>query len=57
VRDLGRELAKANGKMAEAETRKLQQLRDLIEACLTLDPSKRITPEDALKHPFIAERL
>lgn len=28
---------------------------DLLEACLTLDPSHRITAKEALRHPFILE--
>ena len=28
---------------------------DLLEKCLCLDPSKRITAKAALKHPFIVE--
>ena len=31
----------------------LAKFRDLIEKCLTLDPSKRITPEQALSHGFL----
>lgn len=30
-----------------------RQLADLIERGLTLDPNKRITPEEALRHPFL----
>jgi serine/threonine-protein kinase PRP4 len=33
----------------------LQNLKDLLEKCLSLDPSKRMTPEEALKHPFLAQ--
>jgi serine/threonine-protein kinase PRP4 len=56
-RDIGRELARASGQMSDAEARKLQQLRDLIEQCLLIDPARRITPEDALKHPFIHDTV
>ena len=27
--------------------------KDLVKKCLTLNPSKRITPDKALKHPWI----
>ena len=30
------------------------QLRDLLEQCLALDPARRITPVQALRHPFIS---
>lgn len=39
------------------DRRKLAQLVDLLERMLALDPDRRITPKDALKHPFIKEPL
>uniref|UniRef100_A0A914X8T2 Serine/threonine-protein kinase PRP4 homolog n=1 Tax=Plectus sambesii TaxID=2011161 RepID=A0A914X8T2_9BILA len=36
--------------------RKLDQFRDLLDKMLALDPSKRITCGDALKHSFIIEK-
>ena len=39
-------------KLPEAETRKILMLADLLEKTLMLDPSKRLTPSQALKHPF-----
>ena len=39
-------------KLPEAETRKILMLADLLEKTLMLDPSKRLTPAQALKHPF-----
>jgi len=35
--------------------RKVGMFADLLEQMLALDADKRITPEDALKHPFCAE--
>ena len=32
--------------------RKVMQLADLLEKALMLDPSKRMRPSEALKHPF-----
>ncbi|KAL8453635.1 hypothetical protein Emed_000770 [Eimeria media] len=35
--------------------RKMKQLGDLLEKCLVLDPQKRLTPDEALQHPFQAQ--
>lgn len=37
--------------------KKVRQLADLVSKCITLDPEKRITPDEALQHPFIKEPL
>jgi serine/threonine-protein kinase PRP4 len=37
------------------DRRKLAQLIDLLERMMQLDPDKRITPKEALRHPFIKE--
>ncbi|KAG8915823.1 U4/U6 small nuclear ribonucleoprotein prp4 [Tulasnella sp. 408] len=42
-------VAKAN----DEESRTILAFVDLLEKCLILDPSKRLTPRDALAHPFI----
>ena len=39
-------------KPPEAEARKILMLADLLEKTLMLDPAKRLTPAQALKHPF-----
>ena len=39
-------------KLPEAEARKVLQLADLLDKSLTLDPSKRLTPSQALKLPL-----
>jgi len=50
VRDLRAELVKA----ASAEERaNAGQLADLMLKCLALDPKNRISPEQALAHPFL----
>ena len=40
---------------SEGERRKVAQLADLLERCMHLDPDKRLSPKDALRHPFIKE--
>jgi serine/threonine-protein kinase PRP4 len=39
--------------MKEDELKQLQHFIDLLDKCLQLDPSRRITPRDALLHPFL----
>lgn len=38
---------------SESETKDLNLFIDLLERCLNLNPEKRCTPSEALKHPFI----
>ncbi|WRT63944.1 uncharacterized protein IL334_000871 [Kwoniella shivajii] len=40
-------------KMKDEELKQLLNLVDLLEKCLHLDPARRITPRDALVHPFL----
>lgn len=42
-----------NQKLNEAEKRKLHQFKDLLDKMLVIDPSRRITPKEALQHDFI----
>lgn len=52
-RDLkSRLLAVANTKDTE-ELKEVNLFADLLDRCLTLNPEKRITPSQALQHPFI----
>jgi len=39
-------------KLPEAEAKKAIMCADLLEKCLMLDPTKRFTPSQVLKHPF-----
>jgi serine/threonine-protein kinase PRP4 len=43
--------------MSDAEGRELNHFVDLLERCLTLNPDKRITPTEALRHPFFTHRV
>lgn len=40
-------------KMKDDEMKLLLSFIDLLDRCLALDPSRRLTPKEALVHPFI----
>ncbi|KAL4945033.1 hypothetical protein BDV06DRAFT_209782 [Aspergillus oleicola] len=40
--------------MSDAEAKELALFVDLLDRCLSLNPEKRCTPAEALKHPFIS---
>jgi len=40
-------------KMKEDERKLLMSFVDLLDRCLVLDPARRITPKEALVHPFL----
>jgi serine/threonine-protein kinase PRP4 len=42
--------------MSDVESRDLNHFVDLLERCLALNPDKRITPSEALKHPFFSTK-
>lgn len=54
VRDLRTRLMPKGKKMDEGERKELDLFLDLLDKCLDLRPEKRITPGEALRHPFIA---
>ncbi|KAI0483088.1 kinase-like protein [Xylariaceae sp. FL0804] len=56
TRDLRTRLLVASVGMNDVESRELYHFVDLLERCLTLNPDKRITPSEALKHPFFTAR-
>jgi len=39
--------------MVDADVKELSSFVDLLDRCLNLNPDKRCTPAEALKHPFI----
>lgn len=54
MRDLrARLMPPASVKLKDDETKLLASFIDLLEKCLTLDPTRRATPKEALVHPFI----
>ena len=53
-RDLRQRLVPPSSvKLKDEESKLLLSFVDLLDKCLALDPSKRITPKEALVHPFI----
>ncbi|KAG9008605.1 U4/U6 small nuclear ribonucleoprotein prp4 [Tulasnella sp. JGI-2019a] len=53
-RDLrARLIPSSTAKSNDDETKLLLSFVDLLDKCLALDPTKRLTPRDALSHPFI----
>ncbi|THG97632.1 hypothetical protein EW026_g4406 [Hermanssonia centrifuga] len=53
-RDLrARLMPSASAKLKDDESKLLTSFVDLLDKCLALDPAKRITPKEALVHPFI----
>ena len=55
TRDLGAEL-QGYQRLPDDQQRKVHQLRDVIDRCLMLDPSKRISINEVLRHSFIQEK-
>ncbi|GFF44112.1 serine/threonine-protein kinase prp4 [Aspergillus udagawae] len=55
TRDLRTRLMGKNAKgMTDGEAKELALFMDLLDRCLSLNPEKRCTPAEALRHPFIA---
>ncbi|RDB19227.1 Serine/threonine-protein kinase prp4 [Hypsizygus marmoreus] len=53
-RDLrARLMPPASVKLKDDENKLLMSFIDLLDKCLALDPSRRITPREALAHPFV----
>lgn len=55
TRDLNAELG--GNSLPPEQSRKVGQLKDLLERTLMLDAGKRITVNHALAHPFIQEKI
>jgi len=52
-RDMRARIIPSGTKFRDDEMKVLTSFVDLLDKCLTLDPSKRITPKEALNHPFV----
>jgi serine/threonine-protein kinase PRP4 len=53
VRDLRSRLIPKGKRLDEQERKEVELFLDLLDKCLDLRPDKRISPIEALKHPFI----
>ena len=54
TRSIQQEILKSYGDAIKTpeEKKHVEQLADLIDKCLVIDPKKRITPDQSLKHPL-----
>ncbi|KAF8514697.1 kinase-like domain-containing protein [Hysterangium stoloniferum] len=52
-RDLRARLIPPKAKDKDEETKMVLSFIDLLDKCLVLDPARRLTPKDALMHPFV----
>ncbi|KAI4140105.1 MAG: hypothetical protein L6R39_005947 [Caloplaca ligustica] len=55
TRDLRSRLMPNAKGMNDVELKELYSFIDLLDRCLNLNPEKRCTPTEALKHPFITK--
>lgn len=58
TRDIAKEIASIQAKQHDPtprETILIRHLADLISKCVAVDPTKRITPDAALRHPVWLE--
>lgn len=53
TRDLKTRLTGKGQRLSDVEAKEVTLFIDLLERCLNLNPEKRCTPSEALKHPFI----
>ena len=44
-------------RLPENQMRKVIQLKDMLDKCFMLDPAKRLSINEALRHPFIQEKI
>jgi len=52
-RDLRSRILPAASKVSDEDSKMILSFVDLLDKCLMLDPARRITPKEALVHPFI----
>ncbi|KAI9276600.1 kinase-like domain-containing protein [Sporodiniella umbellata] len=57
VRDVKSRIMAACTSNSDEESRLIQAFIDLLDKCLILGPDKRLTPKEALMHPFITGKV
>lgn len=57
AKELKTRLFNSSKDLSVAETKELNSFADLLDKCLAIDPARRITPAEALKHGFIQRTL
>ncbi|KAG1148219.1 hypothetical protein G6F37_002971 [Rhizopus arrhizus] len=57
TRDLKSRIMAASTSNSDEENRLVQAFIDLLDKCLMLSPDKRLTPKEALSHPFISGKV
>ncbi|PHZ12393.1 kinase-like protein [Rhizopus microsporus ATCC 52813] len=57
TRDLKSRIMAASTTNSDEENRLVQAFIDLLDKCLALSPDKRLTPKEALSHPFITGKV
>ncbi|CAO3687411.1 unnamed protein product [Rhizopus stolonifer] len=57
VRDIKSRIMAASTSDSDEENRLVQAFVDLLDKCLILSPDKRLTPKEALSHPFITGKV
>ena len=55
-RDLKSRLLPSSKGVSDVELKEVNLFADLLDRCLSLNPEKRCTPQEALKHPFITRQ-
>jgi serine/threonine-protein kinase PRP4 len=53
LKDMRARLLKNTNELREGDKEMLLQFVDFLDRCLALSPDKRLTPKEALQHPFL----
>ena len=50
-------MLRGSQQLDDKQSKKVSQLRDLLDRCFILDPAKRMSVTQALVHPFVVETI
>lgn len=56
TRDLKSRLLGKGARLSDSEAKEINLFIDLLDRCLSLNPEKRCTPSEALRHPFFMKK-